>query len=47
MFLDALQDALGARFGHPKLLQFYSPRGSLFELVADTPSGGVQEASET
>ena len=45
--MDALQDAPGGRFGYPKPPQFYNPRGSLFELVSDTPSGGVQEASET
>ena len=46
MFLDALQDAPGDRFGLPKPLQFYNPRVSLFELVSDILSGGVQEASE-
>jgi len=29
-FLDALQDAPGGRFRHPKPPQFYNPRGSLF-----------------
>ena len=46
-FLNALQDAPGGRFRHPKPPQFYNPRRSLFELVSDTPLGGVQEASET
>ena len=45
-FWDALQDAQGGRFELPKPIQFYNPRVSLFELVSDTPSGGVQEASE-
>ena len=44
---DALQDALGARFGHPKPPRSINPGEYLFELVSDTPSGGVQKASET
>ena len=46
-FLDALQDAPGGRFGHPKPPCLISTRECVFELVSDTPSGGVQEASET
>ena len=45
--MAALQDALGCRFGHPKPPRLINPGEYLFELVSDTPSGGVQEASET